>query len=221
MQHCGLRQNHDLHAPNATMCAGAEVFSQRDRDMPATAQIVIRRSRPSDAAAVTRVMGDPDVFPSLMQLPLPIEEAWRKRLEEQVVLNGSEMHLVAELAGVVVGSAGLHPMPQLRRRHVAMLGISVLPQAQGQGVGRALMQALCDYADQWAQILRIELTVFVDNSRAISLYESCGFRHEGTFRGYALRQGRYVDVHAMARLHPDPPQLSWPSPTPKPPPSAP
>jgi putative acetyltransferase len=31
--------------------------------------------------------------------------------------------------------------------------------------------------------------------------------HEGTQRAFALRDGRYVDCHMMARLHPNPPQL--------------
>jgi len=60
------------------------------------------------------------------------------------------------------------------------------------------MQALCDYADHWAQVLRIELSVFTDNERAIRLYRSLGFEHEGTHRCYALRHGRYADVHLAA-----------------------
>ena len=69
------------------------------------------------------------------------------------------------------------------------------------------MQALCDYADNWAQLLRLELTVFTDNDRALALYERCGFVHEGTHRAYALRHGVYADVFSMARLHPRPPGL--------------
>lgn len=178
--------------------------------MSASTDFVIRRARPGDAAAMARVMGDPEVFPSLLQLPMPIEEAWRKRLEDSVAAEMHDLQLVAEREGQVLGSAGLHPIPRVRRRHVAMLGISVLPLAQGQGLGRALMQTLCDYADSWGHILRIELTVFTDNTRAIRLYESCGFRHEGTHRAYALRNGCYADVHAMARLHPQPPSVAWP-----------
>jgi putative acetyltransferase len=69
------------------------------------------------------------------------------------------------------------------------------------------MQAICDYADRWAQVLRLELTVFADNDRAIALYRRFGFVEEGRHRGFAMRDGRYVDALAMARWHPSPPAL--------------
>ena len=165
----------------------------------------------ADAADITRLMAHPEVYANLMQLPMPSVDQWRTRLEGNAAPERSaELHLVAEVGGRVVGSAGLHPQSPLRRRHAAMLGISVAADSQGRGVGSALMQAVCDYADGWAQLLRIELTVFVDNRRAIALYERFGFRHEGTHRGYAMRDGAYADVFSMARLHPAPPQLAWP-----------
>ena len=174
------------------------------------APITVRRSTPRDAAALARIMGDPEVLPNLMQLPYTSTEIWERRLADNDAPGKTDLSLVAERNGCVVGSAGLHPAAQTRRRHVALLGISVAREAQGQGVGHALMQALCDYADHWAQLLRIELTVFVDNERAIALYRRFGFVHEGTFRAYALRQGVYVDTLAMARLHPNPPRLPAP-----------
>ena len=110
---------------------------------------------------------------------------------------------------------GLHPAgPSLRRRHVMFLGISVSAPAQRQGVGQALMTALLDYADNWAQVLRLELNVYADNAAAIRLYERCGFSLEGRMRAYALRDGAYVDSLAMARLHPKPPSLPQAAPAP-------
>jgi L-phenylalanine/L-methionine N-acetyltransferase len=175
--------------------------------------LTIRRATPKDAAAFARIMGDPDVMPDLLQLPYPSEERWQAMLAENNAPGKTDIVLVAERPGEdgapqVVGNAGLHPAgAALRRRHAMMLGISVAREAQGQGVGSALMQALCDYADRWAQVLRLELTVFADNERAIALYRKFGFEEEGRFRAYALRDGRYVDTLAMARLHPDPPRL--------------
>ncbi len=172
--------------------------------------IAVRRARPDDAADIARLMADPEVFGNLLQLPMTTAESWQQRLAQDPAAG--HLHVLAVRDGQVVGSAGLHPQERLRRRHCAMLGISVARAAQGQGVGTALMQTLCDYADDWAQILRIELTVFTDNHRAIALYQRFGFRTEGTHRAYALRQGVYADVLAMARLHPCPPTLGWPQP---------
>ncbi len=173
----------------------------------------LRRARPSDAALLARQMADPEVFGNLMQLPWPTEELWRQRLEKMAAAGESaDLLLLAERDGELLGSLGLHPMDRVRRRHAAMLGISVGAAHQGQGVGTALMQAACDYADRWAHLLRLELTVFTDNARAIALYRRCGFVEEGRHRAYALRDGRYVDVLSMARLHPNPPAAVWPAP---------
>lgn len=173
-----------------------------------TEPITVRRATTKDAAAFARIMGDLEVLPNVLQVPYTSEEVWAQRLADTSAPGKTDLSLVAEIGGEVIGNAGLHPTGlALRRRHCAGLGICVASTAQGRGVGKALMQALCDYADDWGQILRIELTVFTDNARAIALYRRFGFEVEGTHRGYALRSGRYVDVHSMARLHPSPPRI--------------
>ena len=169
-------------------------------------KISIRRARPDDAAAIARLMDEPVVYANLMQMPYASEEAQRTRIADSLLPGKTDLLLVAERDGKIVGSAGMHATgPALRRRHVVMIGLSVVGAAPRQGVGTALMQALCDYADRWMGVLRIELTVYVDNAAAIALYRKFGFEMEGRHRGYALRDGRYVDAFAMARLHPDPP----------------
>ncbi|MEO5734004.1 MAG: GNAT family N-acetyltransferase [Rubrivivax sp.] len=174
--------------------------------------MTLRRATTQDAAAFAGQMGDDAVYPGLMQLPYPSEELWKARLTENLSrARADHLLLVAEHDSTIVGSAGLHPQPRLRRRHAATLGISVGRESQGRGVGTALMQALCDYADDWAQVLRIELTVFASNTRAIALYRRFGFEHEGLMRGFALRAGAYQDVLAMARWHPHPPQRAAPA----------
>jgi putative acetyltransferase len=171
--------------------------------------ISVRRAGLQDAAAFARIMGDPGVFPGLMQMPYTNEDIWRARLTELTAPGKADLMLVAERGGAVVGTAGLHPAgASVRRRHVLMLGMSVASDAQGQGVGSALMGALCDYADNWVGVLRLELSVYTDNARAIGLYKKFGFAIEGTMRGYALRDGQYTDTYAMARLHPQPPGIA-------------
>ena len=173
--------------------------------------IVVRRATTKDAAAFARMMSDPAVYAGLMQLPFPSEEMWTARLTESLAPGKTDLILVAEEGGEAVGSAGVHPVgTALRRRHAMMLGLSVAREAQGRRVGSALMAALCDYADNWAGVLRLELTVYADNERAIGLYRKFGFVVEGTHRAYAMRDGHYVDALCMARLHPNPPPLAAP-----------
>ena len=183
-------------------------------------KITIRRATPADAAGSARVMSDPAVYPGLMQLPFNNEQQWRERLGEITGPGKVDLVLVAEHDGTIVGNCGLHPLtlaPQVRRRHVGSIGIAVASEAQGQGVGTALMQAMCDYADRWLGLLRLELTVYVDNARAISLYEKFGFEIEGRLRGYAMRDGELVDAFSMARIHPRPPTIAAKAATPSPP----
>ncbi len=178
--------------------------------------VQIRRAVAGDAAAFARTMGHPEVQRNLMQLPYASAAQWSTQLETSLAPGSPHLILVAERADAhgdlqVVANAGLHPAGTLlRRRHAMSLGIAVHPDAQRQGVGRALMLALCDWADRWGQVLRIELTVFADNSRAIALYRQMGFFDEGLHRGFALRDGCYVDALSMARLHPDPPRWAAP-----------
>ncbi|MBT9596818.1 MAG: GNAT family N-acetyltransferase [Vitreoscilla sp.] len=167
----------------------------------------LRRARPADAEAFARLMSEPSVFANLLQMPFPDADQWRKRLADQASApHSAELHLVAEVQGDVIASAGLHPCgPAVRRRHAMGLGMSVAVPWQGRGVGSALMAALCDYADNWVGALRIELGVYADNERAQALYRKFGFELEGRQRAYALRDGALVDSLMMARLHPRPP----------------
>ena len=174
----------------------------------ALAGLTLRRAAPDDAEHLARLLADATVMPQTLTMPYADAALWRSRLAQPAAAESANLHLLALVDGEVVGSAGLHAEGwSARRRHAVGLGIVVAAAWQGRGVGTALLAALCDYADRWAGVLRIELTVYEDNARAIALYRRFGFVLEGTHRAYALRDGAYVDALAMARLHPQAPAL--------------
>jgi ribosomal protein S18 acetylase RimI-like enzyme len=108
--------------------------------------------------------------------------------------------LVAESDGVIVGSGDLRQLSPARCAHVGVLAVGVHPEHQRRGIGRALVSALIEHA-RAAGLLRLELYVRADNPRAIALYRSLGFEHEGTrARFVRLPDGTFVDDWIMARF---------------------
>lgn len=166
--------------------------------------ITIRHAELDDFSACAHIYAQPQAAAGTMQVPLQSVDVWRKRLAN---LGPQDRMLVAVVDGVVVGNLGLHPVPHPRRAHVAGIGMAVRDDLQGRGVGTMLLKAAVELADNWLNLLRLELTVYTDNLPAQRLYQGQGFVVEGTHRAYALRNGRYADVHAMARLHPSPPSI--------------
>ncbi|MGE6163086.1 GNAT family N-acetyltransferase [Aeromonas salmonicida] len=160
-------------------------------------QITVRHAEPTDAPALRDLYAMPHAQAGTLQLPYPALGVWQQRLE-----NSGVVALVAEVDGLLVGQISLHMEPNPRRKHVAGIGMGVRDDWAGKGVGSALMAAALDLADNWLNLHRIELTVFVDNEAALALYRKFGFVEEGLARDYAFRQGRYVDVFYMARIRP-------------------
>jgi putative acetyltransferase len=166
--------------------------------------VTIRRAEPADAAGIARTYVSRSTAAGTLQNPYPSIADWTERLGRDATSN----YIFVALAGdEVIGHAGLHGSRNVRRQHAWGLGISIRDDWQRRGVGTRLMETMIDLADHWLGALRIELTVFTDNAAALALYRKFDFEVEGVHRAYALRDGTYMDVTAMARLHPRPPQI--------------
>ena len=85
------------------------------------------------------------------------------------------------------------------RRDPEERGRLPLAEQRGRGLGRALLERTFEAARR-SGILRVELEVYATNTKAITLYERCGFQHEG-LRGRArLLDGDTDDIVEMALL---------------------
>jgi ribosomal protein S18 acetylase RimI-like enzyme len=108
-------------------------------------------------------------------------------------------YVVAVAESRVVGWCDVAPQMGESRSHIGTLGIGLLPEWRGQGLGRRLMEAAV--AKSWMRgFTRIELSVRDDNVRAKALYEKLGFEVEGLRRRASVVKEEVHDVWAMALL---------------------
>jgi ribosomal protein S18 acetylase RimI-like enzyme len=106
-------------------------------------------------------------------------------------------HFVVCSDGEVVGWCEIIPDRMPVSAHRGVLGIGLLPQFRGQGIGRELMQRTIDAGRRFG-LTRIELTVRESNVSAIALYERLGFRIEGLHQNTLRINGRYENQFSMA-----------------------
>jgi L-phenylalanine/L-methionine N-acetyltransferase len=159
--------------------------------------VVFRRVAPADALSIAAIACDPEVYPTLIDLPHPCVNQWHAALAR---LGPNDHWLCAVLDGALVGWGNLQVCADARRRHVGILGVVTARSAWGRGVATATVGQLLDLADRWLDLKRVELSVLTDNTRAMALYERCGFAVEGTQRRYVFRSGSYADAYLMSRL---------------------
>ena len=99
----------------------------------------------------------------------------------------------------LAGEFGVGQMPHLKCFHRAGMGISVLKEYWGCGLGSYLMQLAIDQT-RTNGFEQLELDVYSDNARAIHLYEKFGFeRYGATPHGFKLKDGTYRDDILMVK----------------------
>jgi ribosomal protein S18 acetylase RimI-like enzyme len=119
------------------------------------------------------------------------------------VLNNIEHgypQFVVVSADTVVGWCDVLPnRTRVIYSHCGTLGVGLLPDFRGKGIGRKLMGQTIDAAFAFG-LTRIELTVREENVNAIALYKSLGFEIEGLHRNAVCIEGQYENLYSMALL---------------------
>ncbi|MFA3918793.1 GNAT family N-acetyltransferase [Ruegeria hyattellae] len=158
----------------------------------------LRHAHPDDAPELHTILTSPHVVRGSMRLPfMPLNTT-----EDRLAYNRNRLQLVALDGGAIVGFAELLlNFDAPRAAHSADVNmIATREEDQGKGVARALMEAIIASCDTHLGIRRLSLTVWVDNTRAIDLYQALGFQEEGRMRDFVRTETGYGDAIKMARI---------------------
>ena len=164
--------------------------------------------RPSPTPSFSLRLAQPDDFDAYIEAfeavvaegrwmgaEAPLDRAARRPAFDRAVAGDDAVLYLAEAGGAVVGSISAYVS-----RGVADLGMFVVGDRRGGGVGSALLEAVIAWArDQSAH--KVSLAVWPSNHPAIGLYARYGFRIEGTRRRhYRRRSGALWDATLMGLI---------------------
>jgi ribosomal-protein-alanine N-acetyltransferase len=89
------------------------------------------------------------------------------------------------------------------------IGIALLPEHRGRGLGWRAQVLLCDYLFQHTPAFRIEAATHEENLAEQHALEKAGFHLDGIIRAVEYRDGAYRNGYLYSRLRSDPaPSLS-------------
>ncbi len=155
---------------------------------------IVRQGVPSDAGGVIECMQsvmDEEIY-LLGEYYLMTERAERERINSR-----TDLTLVSEARGEIVGVLTLQRGTYKKNRHTGTLGIAVKGGFRGAGLGKKMMQDALEWARNEG-LVKINLEVFSSNINAIELYRKLGFEEEGRKKKQFVINGKYVDDVLMS-----------------------
>lgn len=128
----------------------------------------------------------------------PIDRDRRLRKWREMLDHPKETMFVAAVGSRIVGNAGVE------WAGASEIGMAILPEWRGRGVGSALLDAAITWAEEHGSH-KMELRVWPHNERALALYEKFGFEREGYLKRHYRRQnGEIWDCIIMGLQLPRP-----------------
>jgi RimJ/RimL family protein N-acetyltransferase len=165
--------------------------------------VLLRSPNPEDAAYVLtsvktimqtseHLLTEPDEFNYTVE-----QEA---ELIGSYLAHGDKLWIVAVVDKQVVGCLTFSVGSKRRISHQGDLGISLMPEFRGMGLGKLMMESLITWAEENPRVEQLRLRVHAKNIHAVRLYQRLGFKEEGReVRGAKMSDGSYDDVISMVR----------------------
>ena len=117
--------------------------------------------------------------------------------EEEIITRFARATTSAMIVGTL--SDRIISIATSRFSHNAEVGISVLKEFWGKGIGAHLMNLILDFARTTKHLRNVHLTVIDENDRAMALYEKTGFKVVGRYKNFSFVDGKYRDAIIMEK----------------------
>lgn len=160
--------------------------------------IQIREALKEDAtgllAFLDRIGGESDNLTfghGEMKVTLEQEEAFIEGMREK---PNSIFLCALNNTGRIIGTTHFMAGTMPRTRHAGELGVTVVKDYWGMGLGSILMDRLIEWIREQKTIRKVNLRVRADNDPAIHIYEKKGFVREGLITREYLIGGTLHDV---------------------------
>lgn len=149
-----------------------------------------------DVDVVDAWAASPEQSGAFNDFGLPVRSIRQACLEGRLIGEGGGNLLVVVDDGRPVGTVSWHgvmygPNPESRGWNI---GISLVPEARGQGFGGAVQRQLAERLFATTAANRVEATTDVENVAEQRALEKAGFSREGVQRGAQWRGGAWHDV---------------------------
>jgi L-amino acid N-acyltransferase YncA len=160
-------------------------------------QPIVRPATPVDIPAIAAIYGPAVVTGTAsFELEPPSEAEMLRRLE--AITDAGYPYFVAELDGRVAGYAYANAYrTRPAYRFTVEDSVYIAADAQGKGLGRALLGALIDACT--ARGFRLMVAIIGDSAQfaSISLHRRAGFKFCGTIHCVGCKFGRWLDSVIM------------------------
>lgn len=160
------------------------------------AEVKLRALAEKDLADAFRWRNDPAIWRWTRQndfLSWENHLAWFKRQAADPTIK---MYAVDE-GSMLVGVCGLTSIDWPNSR--AEFSLYIDPFHHGEGLGRAALTALLDHGFVTLGLMQIWGETF-DTNPAAKLFESLGFKKDGTRRAFYYKAGAFTDAHLYSLL---------------------